>query len=97
MSDDYETVAYRRAAAERARLIEETQELRRRLGLKPWQFEAWPDYANPAAPGTAEHEAFEAVRARGVELDTRLAELAAVMSSERKKQLAVRLKEAGYD
>ena len=62
-------------------LIQESGALLRQLGVKPWQFRPWAHLANPYPPGP-EHDAFERVRRRGVEIDERKEQLRLVLDAE---------------
>lgn len=50
-------------------IIEESMQLRRLLGLKPWDPMDWSELENPHRPGSVDHVAFEKVRERGLALD----------------------------
>ena len=90
---NYEAPAYKAAWAEWTALIEESGNLRRALGFRPWEFRKWMNYRNPHPPGP-EHDAFARVQQRGIAIDDRLDALHAVMDSERRIQVEVRIKAA---
>lgn len=90
---NFETDRHKAAWKEWTGLIDECGNLRRALGLRPWQFRAWKNYCNPHPPGP-EHDAFARVQQRGIELDERLDALREVMDAEHKIQVEVRIKAA---
>ena len=75
----------------RLELIQENIELRRLLGLKPWDPIDWTELVNPHTVVSVDYVAFEKVRQRGIEIQTTLYKLQPYIDrqTERRRQAII--------